>query len=348
MIEWAYDTGDAAASDAQRCAHCAALRRPKPEWCGRLVGRDPRHRTSPRRPAVWNPAQVVHGLVCAAGQHDRRLHRSHCDRAGTRVLARPARDGDRHRARVTRRRISVDVGSAHRRRAAAGLPHGLRGRRRAARGVAVVVVDRVGRTGGPVRWRGPRATARHPVLGRRADRPRRSGSRGLFRLRGHSSSPGRAHGRAVRDVRRVRGEARRRPRRRDATDAAGRRPRRQLRAHGHDLVQSGGFVGELCVRLQPIPAGAVVEGERVRVYVRRHSHRLRLRAGHRRRGRRTGVRTDRRGRAIGHGRRIPRRVGVADHRLGVDRFGSNERLQRVVGARRPLECGCVARCRRLW
>ena len=256
-----------------------------PNGVGRPLGRDPWHRARPRRPAVRNAAPVVHRVVRPAGQHDGRLHRRPGDRAGTRILARPARDGHRHAARIARRRLPVDVGSAHGNGAAAQLADGLRRWRRPARRAAVAVVDRVGRAGRPVRWRGAGAAARHPVLGGRADRARRPGRRRLLRLRGHPPSAGGADRRAVRDVRRVRRQARRWARRRDAADARRRRPGRRLRARGHDLVQPGGVVGELRLRLQPVPAGA---GRRrlgvFALHVRRHLRRLRLRAGHRHRG----------------------------------------------------------------
>ena len=57
-----------------------------------------------------------------------------------------------------------------------------------------------------------------------------------------------------------------------------------------------------------------------------------LRSGHRHRRGRRGLRADRGRRAVGDGRRAARRAGAARHRAGVDRFGRDERLQRIAGA----------------
>ena len=84
----------------------------------------------------------------------------------------------------------------------------------------------------------------------------------------------------------------------------------------------------------------------VRLHVRRNRVGVHLRSGHRDRRRRPGVRANRRGCAVGDGRRPPWCAGAARHRAGVDRFGRDERLQRFVGAADHRGAGAPARRRR--
>ena len=101
--------------------------------------------------ALRQACPAVHGVVRAAGQHDRRLHRHARDRAWAGVLARPVGDGDRDGSRLARRRLPVDVGATHGHRSAAELADGVRRLRRRSRCPAMAVVDRMGRAGRTVR-----------------------------------------------------------------------------------------------------------------------------------------------------------------------------------------------------
>ena len=62
------------------------------------------------------------------------------------------------------------------------------------------------------------------------------------------------------------------------------RPRRRVRARGHDRVQPGGVVGELRRRLQPLPAREFVARPGVRLHLRRNRVGVHLCSGHRDRG----------------------------------------------------------------
>ena len=111
---------------------------------------------------------------------------------------------------------------------------------------------------------------------------------GLLRLRGHPPDAGGADGGVVRDVRGVRGEARRRDTRSSRRPTCPRRgPRRRVRPRGDHRVQPGGVVGQLRRGLQPLPARGLVAGAGVRVHVRRNCLGVHLRSGHRHRGGRT-------------------------------------------------------------
>ena len=197
MIEWTNERADR-----------TDLRRSPTHRCRGSVRRDARHRAHRRGSAVRFARPAVHGVVRAAGQHDRGLHRCAGDRARARLLARSAGDGDRHGSRLAHGRIPVDVGSADRHRPVAQLPDGVWRRRRVARRSAMAGHDRVGRACRTVRWGSAFGVARHPVLARGADRAGSAGRGGLLRLRGHPPDAGGVDRGVVRDVRGVRGETR--------------------------------------------------------------------------------------------------------------------------------------------